>query len=134
LLFSLIALTLNQNFVDSLMIRSRGSNLTSPPILRKIGFPSPRKYSSVTKPYFGADKLGLHRLRNTYRLPWSKLYSVKNLHSSSWWLPPFRSSDCLVLRAKAQFFCSSEEQSFSHATVFPVGAQTQFSSGPRTPC
>ena len=36
LLFISIALKLNQNFVDSLMIRSRGSNASSPLILRKI--------------------------------------------------------------------------------------------------
>ena len=34
--FILIALKLNQSFMDSLMIRSRCSNATSPLILRKI--------------------------------------------------------------------------------------------------
>src|SRR5277367_7022110 len=36
LLFISIALKLNQNFMDSLMIRSPGSNATSPLILQKI--------------------------------------------------------------------------------------------------
>lgn len=36
LLFISIVLKLNQNFMDSLMVRSQGSNATSPPILGKV--------------------------------------------------------------------------------------------------
>src|SRR5271155_979273 len=62
LLFISISLKLNQNFVDSLMVRTRGSNATSPCILRKIHDGWTRKTVSVRNEFLRGVKL--HSTKN----------------------------------------------------------------------